>query len=64
MSDRSKVRFQPKWDTGLRRAKKVEVCFLDASVHQTCLCKRTRDGVTPEEGPISLKKAKLESATC
>ena len=48
---------------GLRRAQKVEVRFRDASVHQTCLCKRTSDGVTPEEDPTSLKKAKLESAT-
>ena len=27
------------------------------------MCKGTRDGVTPEEDPISLKKAKLEPAT-
>ena len=48
---------------GLRRARTVVVRFRDASVHQTCLCKQTSDGVTPEEDPTSLKKAKLESAT-
>ena len=47
---------------GLRRTRTVEVRFQDASVHQTCLCKRTGD-VTPEEDPTSLKKAKLKSAT-
>ena len=40
----------------VRRAQKVEVRFRDASVHQTCLCQRTRDGVTPEEDPTSLKR--------
>ena len=48
---------------GLRRARTVEVRFQDPSVHQTCLCKWTRDGVTPEEDPTSLENAKLESAT-
>ena len=33
----------------LRRTRTVEVRFRDASAHQTCLCKQTRDGVTPEE---------------
>ena len=33
-----------------------------ASAHQTWLCMRTSDGVTPEEDPTSLKTAKLESA--
>ena len=38
---------------GLRRTRTVEVHFWDASAHQTCLCKRTRDGITPEEvGPL------------
>ena len=32
------------------------------SAHETCLCKRTSDDVTPEEGPNSLKKAKTEGA--
>ena len=50
MPDRSKVRFQFKRDTGgLRRARTDEVHFWDSSAHQTCLCKRTRDGVTAEE---------------
>ena len=40
----------------------VEVCFRDASAHQTCLCKRISAGVTLEEDPTSLKKAKLKSA--
>ena len=48
MPARSKVRFQTKWD---------------ASPYQMCLCKRTRDGVTSEKHPTSLKKANLESAT-
>ena len=48
---------------GLRRARTVEICFRDASAHQTCQCKQTREGVTPEENLTSLKKAKLESAT-
>ena len=38
----------------------VEVRFRDASA-PTCLCKRTMDGVTPEEDLF--KKAKLESST-
>ena len=37
------------------------IFFID--LHQTCLCKRTRYGVTPEEDSTSLKKVKLESAT-
>ena len=40
----------------------MEVRFRDASVHQTYLCNRTSDGVTPEEDPTNLKKAKMESA--
>ena len=40
----------------------VEVRFRDATAHQTYMCRRTRDGVTPEEDPASLKKVKLESA--
>ena len=59
MLDRSKVRFQTKRETpvGFSSAQVVEVHFRDA-----CLCKQTRDGVTPEDDPTSLKKAKLESA--
>ena len=41
---------------GLRRALTVEVRFRDASAQQTSLCKRTSEGVTPEEDPTSLKK--------
>ena len=48
---------------GLRRARTVEIRLRDASAHQMCLCKQTSDGVTPEEDPTSLKKAKLELAT-
>ena len=48
---------------GLRRAWSVDVRFRDASVHETCLCKRTSDGVTTEEDPTSLNKANLESAS-
>ena len=58
MPDRSKVEEIPDqaghW--GLRRARTVEVRFRDSSAYQKCLCKRTRDGVTPEKGPTSLKK--------
>ena len=46
---------------GLRSVRTVEFRFRNASAHQTCLCKQTRDGVTPEEDPDSLKRAKLES---
>ena len=46
---------------GLRHAWTVEVRCRDASAHQTCLCKRTSDGITPEEDSTSSKKAKLES---
>ena len=38
----------------------AEIRFQDASAHQTCLCKQTSDGVTLEEDPTSIKKAKLE----
>ena len=61
MPDMSKVRFQTKRDTGYTpRAEgggslQGRVCPSDE--------KRTRDGVTPEEDPAALKKAKLESAT-
>ena len=41
----------------------MEVRFRDASIHQTFFCKRTSDGVTPEEDPTSFKKAKLVSTT-
>ena len=60
MPDGSKVRLQTKRDT---RGRTVWVRFRDASVHQTCLCEQTSDGVTPEQDPTSLQKAKLESAT-
>ena len=40
----------------LRRARTMEVRFRDAPVHQTCLCKRTTDGVTSEEDPTSVKR--------
>ena len=63
MPDRPKVRFKTKRAGGLRRAGVVVIRFRYAYAHQTCLCKQTRDGVTPEEDPTSLKKAKLESAT-
>ena len=46
-----------------RQAGNVSPSTTATSVHQTWLCKRTRDGVTLEEDNISLKKAKLESAT-
>ena len=46
---------------GLRRAQKVEVRFRDASADVT-VHKRASDGVTLEEDPTSLKKAKLELA--
>ena len=60
--DRSKVRFQtrPSGTRGLT-PRMVEVRFRGASARQTCLCKRTSDGITPEED--LLKNAKLESAT-
>ena len=65
MPDWPKVRFQTKRDTGV-----YAVCgrsrffsrFRYASAHQTCLYKRTRDGVIPEENPTSLKETKLVSA--
>ena len=41
---------------GSRRTQTVEVRFRDASAHQKCLCRRTRDGVTPEEDPTSSKR--------
>ena len=41
---------------GLCRAPKGEVHFRDAYAHQTWLYKWTRDGLTPEEDPTSLKK--------
>ena len=59
MPDSSKVRFQA-GHGDLSRAETVGVHFRDASAHQTCLCKGTSNGLTPEED--SLKKAKLESA--
>ena len=63
MPDRPKVRLQTKRDMGgLRRAWVVEVSFRDASAHQTWLCKRTSDGVIPEEDPTSIKRVNLESA--
>ena len=37
----------------LRLARTVEVRFRDASAHQTWLCKRTSNGVTPEEDSTS-----------
>ena len=65
MPDRSYVRFWTERETeGLHRARMIEVRFRDgASAHQTCLCKRTRYGETPEEESTSLKKTKLECAT-
>ena len=53
MPARFKVRFQ---HGGLRHVRVVEVLFRDASVHQTWLCKRTRDAVTPKDDPTSIKK--------
>ena len=64
MPDRSNVTRQTKRDT--------EICATRGScgslpgrdcLSQQCLYKRTSDGVTPEEDPASLKKAKLESTT-
>ena len=39
----------------------MEVPFQDASAHQTCLCKRIRNGVTLKEDLTYLKKANMES---
>ena len=41
---------------GFTRSRTVEVRFWDSSAHQTCLCKRTRDGVTVQEDPTSIKR--------
>ena len=56
MPDRPKARFQIKRNTGVYAVRRW-------SAHQTWLCRRTRDGVTPEEDPTFLKMAKLECAT-
>ena len=52
MRDRPKVRFRTKRDTGVNAVREV------ASRTRLLI----RRGVTPEEDPTSLKKAKLESA--
>ena len=65
MPDRPKVIFQIKQDWGItpcagygRGSLPLRVCSSDVTVY-----KRTRDGITTEEDPTFLKKAKLESAT-
>ena len=65
MPDRLKVKFQTKRNTRVYAVRDSSRFASETpSVLQTCLCKRTSEGVTPEEDPTSLKKAKLESATC
>ena len=58
MLGRPKVTDQTKRDSRVL-ALVIEVHFRDASAHQMCLCNRTSDGVTTEEDPTYLKKAKL-----
>ena len=57
-----------KWDSRLRDTGVYAVCGKSRFAsrkhlkHQTWLCTRASDGVTPKEDPTSLKKAKLEWA--